>query len=198
MSHLSADAKHAILLEYAPRSRTRSFSALARRHSVSGGSRTVSRWHQRWNGSAASLQEQQRSGRPRKLNSRQVQQHVRRPILAANRKHRPVSYTQLLPSVQAATATQLSLRTLRRYGKEELRVKSKATKKRTAVESESPQHTGSGWLHLSELGAHSILGHVFLIEQCLPLSARILRRFDASCSESVRIAYSSSMRLQSE
>jgi hypothetical protein len=58
---------------------------------------------------------------------------------------------QLLPSVQAATGSQLSLPTLRRYGKEELRIKSKATKKRTAVESESQQHTHSGWVHLNEL-----------------------------------------------
>jgi transposase len=144
MSHLSADAKHAILLEYSPRSRTHSFSALARRHSVSGGSGTVSRWYQQWDGSAASLQEKQRSGRPRKLDSRQVQQHVRKPVLAANRAHRPISYTQLLPSVQARTGSQLSLRTLQRYGKEELRVKSKATKKRTAVESESPQPASVG------------------------------------------------------
>ena len=79
-----------------------------------------------------------------------------KPILAANRKHRPISYTQLLPSVQAATGSQLSLRTLQRYGKEELQVKSKATKKRTAVESESSQHTDSGWVRLSELRAHSI------------------------------------------
>jgi hypothetical protein len=111
----------------------------------------VQQWHQRWDGSAASLQDKQRSGRPRKLSSRQVQQHVRKPILAANRKHRPISYTQLLPSVQAATGSQLSLPTLRRYGKEELRIKSKATKKRTAVESESQQHTHSGWVHLNEL-----------------------------------------------
>jgi len=151
MSHLSAEAKHAILLEYSPRSRTHSFSALARRHSVSGGSKTVCRWHQRWDGSAASLQEKQRSGRPRKLSSGQVQQYVRRPILAANRAHRPVSYTQLLPSVQAATDPQLSLRTLQRYGKDNLRIKSKATKKRTAVESESPQHTGSSRVQLVEL-----------------------------------------------
>ena len=113
-------------------------------------------WHDRWDGSAISLKRRAGSGRPRKLSSRQAQQHIRKPILAANRKHRPISYTQLLPSVQAATASQLSLRTLRRYGKEELRVKSKATKKRTAVESESPQHSNSGWVYLSELRAHSI------------------------------------------
>ena len=116
----------------------------------------IRHWHDRWDGSAASLKRNAGTGKERALSSRQVQQHIRKPILTANRKHRPISYTQLLPSVQAATGSQLSLRTLQRYGKEELRVKSKATKKRTAVESESPQHTAFGWVHLNELRAHSI------------------------------------------
>jgi hypothetical protein len=147
MPHLSADAKHAILFEYSPRSPTHSFSALARRHSIPGGADVIRHWHDRWDGSAASLKRNAGTGKERALSSRQVEQHVRKPILAANRKHRPISYTQLLPSVQAATGSQLSLRTLQRYGKEELRIKNKATKKRTAVESESPHHTDSGRMH---------------------------------------------------
>ena len=48
MPHFSAEAKHHILLEYSPRSEGRSFAALAARHAVSGGARTVQRWHSRW------------------------------------------------------------------------------------------------------------------------------------------------------
>jgi hypothetical protein len=61
---------------------------------------------------------------------------VRAPILAANRAHRAVHYTQLLPRIQAATGKQLSIQTLRRYGKEELGGRNKQSKKRTADESE--------------------------------------------------------------
>ncbi len=38
MPHLSADAKHHILLDYCPHDTTRSFAALASRHAVKGGS----------------------------------------------------------------------------------------------------------------------------------------------------------------
>src|SRR6185312_12901126 len=50
MPHLSAEAKHHILLEYSPRSPTHSLSALAARHSIAGGERTVRNWLQRWDG----------------------------------------------------------------------------------------------------------------------------------------------------
>jgi transposase len=136
MPHLTAAAKHHILLEYSPHSRTHSLAALAARHEVAGGTGTLSRWLARWDGTQRSLQEGKRPGRPRTLSSAQVSRHVRAPILAANRAHRAVSYTQLLPSVKAKTGKEPSLRTLQRHGKEELGAKQKHTKKRTAAESE--------------------------------------------------------------
>ena len=65
-----------------------------------------------------------------------MSRHIRAPILAANRAHRAIHYTELLPQVQQATGKQLSIQTLRRYGKEELGVKQKRGVKRTANESE--------------------------------------------------------------
>jgi transposase len=135
MPRLSADAKHAILLEYIPHSTTHSFAALALRHSIAGGKQVVQKWHAQWNRSAASLKEKPRSGRPRILSRADVSRHVRAPILAANRAHRAVSYADLLPEVKRKTGKEISLRTLQRTGKEELGVKSKRTKKRTADES---------------------------------------------------------------
>jgi hypothetical protein len=70
------------------------------------------------------------------LTRAEVSRHIRAPILAANRAHRAVSYTRLLPEVQRKTRKQISIQTLRRYGKQELGVKQKHTKKRTADESE--------------------------------------------------------------
>jgi len=134
--HLSADAKHRILLEYTPRSASHSFAALARRHGVKGGKGTIARWHERWESTAASLQDQARSGRPRALSRAQVSRHIRAPILAANRAHRAISYPDLLPGVREKTGKRVALRTLQRYGKEELGVKARHTKKRTADESE--------------------------------------------------------------
>lgn len=134
MPHLSAEAKHHILLEYAPHDASHGFTALARRHAVKGGADVVRRWHQRWDGTAASLERKAGSGKPRALSTAEVHQHVRDPILAANRAHSAVHYSTLLPSVQEETGVELSLRTLQRYGKEELGAKQKHTKKRTAAE----------------------------------------------------------------
>ena len=136
MPHLSAEARHHILLEYSPRSSTHSFAALARRHAVTGGARVVRRWHQRWDGTSASLQRKAGSGKAPVLSRAQISRHIRAPILGANRAHSAISYTELLPRVQAATGSQISLRSLQRYGKEELGAKQKPCQKRTADESE--------------------------------------------------------------
>lgn len=134
MAHLSAEAKHHILLEYSPRERGRGFKALAARHNIKGGATLISTWHRRWDGTPQSLEEEARSGRPRALSSAQVRRHVAAPIRNANRAARAVSYSTLLPQVQAATHTDISLRTLQHYGKEELHATAKRGKKRTAEE----------------------------------------------------------------
>jgi transposase len=141
MSHLSADVKHHILLEYTPGDSGRSFAALARRHAVRGGGPTVGRWFARWDRSPASLEEKKRSGRPRILSTEQVQQSIGAPIRAKRCAHRAVHYPDQLDSVRAATGSDLSLRTLQRYGREECGIKHKRGKKRTAAERECT-HTG--------------------------------------------------------
>jgi transposase len=136
MSHLSPDVKHHILLEYSPCSPSHSFAALAARHGVSGGARTVQRWHARWKHTPQSLERKQGSGKTRMLSAAQLSRHVRAPLLAANRAHRAVHYTDLLTKARQKTGTDVSLRTLRRYGKKELGAKQKHTHKRTADESQ--------------------------------------------------------------
>jgi transposase len=143
MSQLSADVKHTILLEYAAHEASRSFSALARRHGVKGGGRTVQRWHSRWNRTPDSLKHAPVPGRPRILTRAETSRHVRAPILAANRAHRAVSYTQLLPDVRRKTRKSIALRTLQQIGQEQLGIKSQHTSKRTAQEGEST-HTCGG------------------------------------------------------
>jgi hypothetical protein len=140
MPHLSADVKHTILLEYSAHDTTRSFAALARRHSIHGGADVVRHWHDRWDGSPASLKRKPGSGKARILSRAEVSRHVRAPILAANRAHRAIHYTELLPRVQAATGKQLTLRTLQDYGKQQLRARDKHSKKRTRDESEYTAH----------------------------------------------------------
>ena len=135
MSHLSAITKHHILLEYSPDRASQSFAALALRHGVAGGARTVQRWHEQWTGDAASMERKKGTGRARTLTPAEVSRHVRAPILAANRAHRAIHYTDLLPSVQQISGKEVALRTLQRYGHDELDARNKTTKKRTAAES---------------------------------------------------------------
>ena len=134
MSHLSAEAKHHILLEYTPGERGHGFKALAARHGVAGGAALLSKWHRRWDHTPQSLEERARSGRPRTLSSAQVRRHIAAPIRNANRAARAVSYPTLLPQVQAATHTNVSLTTIKRYGKEEQHATGKRGKKRTTEE----------------------------------------------------------------
>ena len=130
MSHLDANTKHAILLEYIPRSRAYSFAALAQRHNIRGGRKTIQRWHHQWDGTAVSLKERKSTGRPRILTRQQVQQHIRQPILDANRTATAIHYPQLRPRIQSETGRNPSIRTIRRYGKNELQARNKTTTKR--------------------------------------------------------------------
>jgi hypothetical protein len=135
MPHLSAETKHHILLEYSPDDPSRNFTALARRHAVKGGAQVLRQWHDRWNGTPASLEERARSGRPRTLSKAQLARHIATPIRHANRAHRAIHYPDLLPRVREATVTQVSIQTVRRYGKKDLGARQQRGIKRTAEES---------------------------------------------------------------
>lgn len=72
-------------------------------------------------------------------------------------------YSDLLPKVKEKTGKEISLRTLEKYGKEELRAKQKTSKKRTAAEGECT-HTCKGGGH-GLVVSHTI-AHVSLL--CVP------------------------------
>ena len=141
MKQFTPEQKHAILLEYSPRSPTHSLVALAHRHAVQGGRRTLENWLARWDGTAASLQHAKGAGRPRSLTAEEVQRHIITPIRRKNRAHQPVRYSQLQPAVDEQTGKQVASRTIRRSGKEEGGGRMTRGKKRTAEECASVQHT---------------------------------------------------------
>src|SRR5262249_23292849 len=88
MSHFTAGEKHHILLEYAPQDHTRSFAALAERHSVAGGKEVVREWHQRWDGTKESLEHRAGAGRPRILSAEEVDEHGGRTKSLSRSTHR--------------------------------------------------------------------------------------------------------------
>lgn len=142
MAQLSADTKHHILLGYSPHRRSHSFAALAERHHIAGGRKTLQRWHDRWDGTAASLEREAGSGRARALSRVEVTRHIHAPLLAANRAHRAVHYPDLMEALTDKTGKEVSLRTVQRYGQQELRAHDVSTVKRTEAERQLP-HTVS-------------------------------------------------------
>jgi hypothetical protein len=134
MKHFTPQHKHSILLEYIPYSRTHGFQSLANRHGVAGGKHTLLEWYSRWDGTAASLEEKRSPGRPRILTTQEVQRHVATRIRAANRSSKRIHYTDIHQAVERETHQTLSLRTLRRYGEEDLGAKQHRGNKRTRDE----------------------------------------------------------------
>jgi len=100
MKQFTPEQKHEILIEYSPRSTTHNFAALAHRHAVAGGGRTIRNWFARWDGSVASLQHAKGAGRPRSLTAEEVQRHIIAPIRRKNRTHQPILYSELQPAVE--------------------------------------------------------------------------------------------------
>jgi hypothetical protein len=137
-AHMQYTAAHkqSILTHYQAGVRGAGFAALARRFAVQGGAGVIQRWHAQWDKTVQSLEEKPRPGRPRVLSKTQVTRHVAAPIRNSNRAARVVRYGRLLPQVQAATGTNVSLRTLQRYGHDEAEGRQTRGKKRTADECE--------------------------------------------------------------
>lgn len=136
MKQFTPQQKHSILLHLQSRHADQTPDDIAHLHDVSGGRRTLNRWKEMWDGSAASLEHKQGAGRPRALSNRQVYELIHMPIRNKNRSHSAINYPQLLPSVQHKSGKQIALRTLQNYGKRDVGARMKHTKKRTAQESE--------------------------------------------------------------
>jgi transposase len=140
MTALPPQLKHHILTSYQPNSRGYGFQALAQTYNIKGGGRTVQRWYDKWDGTPASLEDERGAGRPTLLSPAEITQYISTPIRLKNRKHDPVHYTQLRQTVEEKTGKKISIRTIRRYGKEKLNARNKRTQKRTQQESPFAQH----------------------------------------------------------
>jgi hypothetical protein len=141
MPQLTAQQKHDILIHCRSRRSGDSEVDVATQHGANVTRQTMWNWRCQWDGSACSLKHKAGAGRPRTLTRAEVSRHVRAPILAANREHQPASYTRILDQVRQKTRKNFSLRTLQRMGRKELRIKCKATVKRTRTECQYIQTT---------------------------------------------------------
>jgi hypothetical protein len=134
MKHSPTQLKQHILTQYRRNCRGKGFKELAQKYGIKGGGRAIKYWYDRWDGTAASLEQKGGAGRPTILSREEVKQYITTPIRQKNRKTEPVHYTDVLGPLQEKTGKQLSLRTIQRYGKENERINLKKTKKRTVHE----------------------------------------------------------------
>jgi len=134
MPHLTPQLKHHILLQLPSHPHASDFQQLAELHGIRGGRVVVWRWWRRWKQNRQPLQRKAGTGKAPLLTPSEVSRYIRAPILAANRSHRAIHYPTIHKSLQCKTGKEVSLRTVRRYGKEQLRVKQKRTTKRTTDE----------------------------------------------------------------
>jgi transposase len=129
MVKYSSSFKHNILCQYQPKQYGKGFESLARLHNVKGGRQTIQNWYQRWDGTINSLEHKQGAGRPTLLSSAQQKQYVLTPIRKKNTQHQGVNYRMIHENIKSKINKNISLRTIKRYGKEKLNIKKKKTKK---------------------------------------------------------------------
>jgi transposase len=156
--------KHFILTKYQHNRRGHGFDALAQQYGIAGGERTIQRWYEQWDGTPHSMKRMPGSGRPRLLSEEEVQQYITTPIRQKNRMFRPVHYSDVLQPLREKTGKSVSLRTVRRYGKENAGINKKRTNKKTEWECKLLIHIASHCCSISFLsgsfdqyGAHSSL-----------------------------------------
>lgn len=137
MKHLTSQRKHDILIHCESRRADQTECDVAALHGATVDRKTIRRWRSRWDRTPSSLERHAGTGATPILTPAEVSRHVRAPILAANRAHRAVSYTKLLPEVVRKTGKAVSIQTLRRVGHAQLQVASKHTRKRTSDERQS-------------------------------------------------------------
>lgn len=190
MVRFTPEVKHHILTLYAANVMGSGYKALASRFAVKGGHSVIQRWHERWDGTPASLQPRPRSGRPRILTHRQVTEHILNPIRRENRAHRAVHYPSIRRKVIDRTGKEVSSRTIRRYGKER-KIKQRTAPKRTAKERQ--------FTKAPAVGASVLLLIAFLLclvpSQSIPPCAPRLQSFVVASSGTVVSTSSSSTRL---
>jgi transposase len=137
-----------------------SFQFVGKIFQINGGHVTLKQWFDRYDGTIVSLQQRYRSGRPRILSKRQVNQLVTKIVYSHNRLSRPINYKKITNSIRQKTNTNVSIRTVRRYGKNS-GIKQRKTIKRTYGESE---YKNAQSLPLSILLFVLIVFHLFCLQ----------------------------------
>ena len=135
MTTITPQLKHNILTHIQTNPNNETQKQILAHHGISVSRTTIKKWFDKWNGTVSSLERKIGSGRPRILTRTEVYHQITKPIRASNRASKKVKYTKITEGVQQKTGKSVSVETVRRIGRTELRAKSKRGTKRTAQES---------------------------------------------------------------
>lgn len=123
----SAHTKHSILQQYKRGVRGCGFHALAVKYDIHGGGPAVRYWYTLWDGTPHSLQKLTTSHKHRRLDSQQLQQHIRGYVIDMNKQTDPVKYKDVKQNVEMETQNPIAYSTLKRYGYNEANISWKRT-----------------------------------------------------------------------
>lgn len=130
----SAKQRQRILEQCARRDTNDSICAVSRRYGLASNGQTLLRWMRQWNGTTESLREREHPGRPRILTRTQVHNSIRQPVIAANRAHRCINYSMIHRQLQQEHHLDVSVRTVRRYGRRDVGIRNRRVQRKTPHE----------------------------------------------------------------
>jgi transposase-like protein len=126
--------KQRVVKEYRAGESGSGAKALAGRHSIRGGHRTVMQWVRRYNGKRSSLAKRTKPNRERILTHYEAARFIRNPMLIAHKKRQLVVASALHPKVVKGTGKQISVRSVRRYAHDYLKWRQKPVQLKTLFE----------------------------------------------------------------
>ena len=127
-THYPPAFKHKVLCEYQPNTYGCGFEALAKKYSIKGSHHCIQRWYEQWDHTVESLHELPHTGRKRKLSHQQSKQLILTPVRQALRKKQKIDYNDIHTNITAIPEhSDISLRTVRRYGKQDHHITCKKT-----------------------------------------------------------------------
>ncbi|CAF3402309.1 unnamed protein product [Rotaria sp. Silwood2] len=110
--------KHKVLEEYDRGISGCGFKSLAKRFKITGGHKLIMSWYSRWDGTGDSLDQRPRGHRTRTMTQQEVENYILDFVKSMNNQRIPVNYKKVQAYVESSLKREVSIRTIRRYGKE--------------------------------------------------------------------------------
>jgi hypothetical protein len=107
-----------VLEEYRRRISGSGFKSLAKRCKIKGGHKLIMSWYRRLDGTVDSLNSKSRGHRARAMTQQEITDYILEFVKSMNEKRAHVNYRMVQANVKSTLKRDVSIRTIRRYGKE--------------------------------------------------------------------------------